>query len=42
MFSGSDIPEETLKLVDAAVPKTEASSDLLSTVARLRNQPSLA
>ncbi|MGB9492311.1 MAG: response regulator [Terriglobales bacterium] len=37
MFSGSEIPEETLKLVDAAIPKMEAASELLSTVDRLWN-----
>jgi CheY-like chemotaxis protein len=35
MVSGSDIPEETRRLVDAFVPKSEASRELLSTVTRL-------
>jgi len=35
MFSGSEIPVETHKLVDAVVPKAGASRDLLPTVARL-------
>ncbi len=39
MFSGNEIiPEETLQLVDASVPKTEAVGELLSAVARLWNQ----
>ncbi|MFZ1918944.1 MAG: response regulator [Terriglobales bacterium] len=39
MFSGDEIiPDETLELVDASVPKTEAVSELLSAVARLWNQ----
>ena len=42
MFSGSEIPTETLKLVDAAVPKTDTISDLLSTVSRLWNRTSAA
>ncbi|MGB9233780.1 MAG: response regulator [Terriglobales bacterium] len=43
MFSGSElIPEETLELVDAALPKTEEINELLSTVARLWNQTSPA
>ncbi len=37
MFSGSDIPEETYKLVDAVIPKAEATRDLLPTVTRLCN-----
>ena len=35
MVSGSEIPEETRRLVDAVVPKDEASRELLPTVARL-------
>lgn len=35
MVSGSDIPEETRRLVDAVVPKDEANRELLPTVARL-------
>jgi CheY-like chemotaxis protein len=35
MVSGSDIPEETRRLVDAFVPKSEASRELLPTVTRL-------
>ena len=35
VFSGSEIPEDTYKLVDAVVPKTEAIRELLSTVTRL-------
>lgn len=35
MFSGSEIPDETCKLVDAVVPKTGSIRELLPTVARL-------
>ena len=35
MFSGSEIPEETRKLVAAIVPKTEAVAELLPTVTRI-------
>jgi CheY-like chemotaxis protein len=35
MVSGSEIPEETRRLVDAVVPKDEAKRELLPTVARL-------
>ena len=35
MVSGSEIPEETRRLVDAVVPKEEATRQLLPTVARL-------
>jgi CheY-like chemotaxis protein len=35
MVSGSEIPEETRQLVDAVVPKEEATRQLLPTVARL-------
>ena len=35
MVSGSEIPEETRRLVDAVVPKDEAGRELLPTVARL-------
>ncbi|MGC2198161.1 MAG: response regulator [Terriglobales bacterium] len=38
MFSGSEIPEETYKLVDAFIPKSEAIGDLLPTVTRLCSQ----
>jgi len=38
MFSGSEIPLETCKLVDAVVPKAGGGWDLLPTVARLCNQ----
>jgi CheY-like chemotaxis protein len=37
MFSGSPIPEETLKLVDAVVLKTDAVGRLLPTVTQLCN-----
>lgn len=35
MFSASEIPEETLKLADAVVFKTDAIRDLLPTVSQL-------
>lgn len=35
MLSGSEIPEETHKLVDAVVPKTMATTELLPTLTRL-------
>jgi two-component system response regulator CpxR len=35
ILSGSEIPEETHKLADAVVPKTEAITELLPTVTRL-------
>ncbi len=35
MFSSSDIPDETYKLVDAVIPKNASTRDLLPTVARL-------
>jgi CheY-like chemotaxis protein len=35
MFSGSEIPEETHRLVDAVVPKAGAIRELLPTVGRL-------
>ena len=35
MFSGSPIPEETRRLVDAVVIKAEVPNELLPTVARL-------
>jgi len=35
MVSGSEIPEETRRLVDAVVPKEEANRQLLPTVVRL-------
>lgn len=35
MVTGSEIPEETRRLVDAVVPKTEAPRELLPTVTRL-------
>jgi CheY-like chemotaxis protein len=40
MFSASEIPEETVKLVDAVVLKTEAIAQLLPTVAQLCNRSS--
>jgi len=41
MFSGSEIPEETRKLVDAVVPKIEAVEELLPTVTRICDRLSL-
>src|SRR5271157_2834148 len=41
VFSGSEIPEETRKLVDAVVPKTEAVEELLPTVTRICDRLSL-
>jgi DNA-binding response OmpR family regulator len=35
MFSGGEVPDETRQLVDAVVPKAEAGTELLPTVARL-------
>lgn len=35
MVSGSDIPEETRRLVDAVVPKEEAARELLPAVSRV-------
>jgi|ERR1035437_2493878 CheY-like chemotaxis protein len=35
MVSGSEIPEETRRLVDAVVPKDEVKRELLPTVTRL-------
>ena len=35
MFSGSEIPDETYKLVDAVKPKSGSIRELLPTVARL-------
>jgi len=40
LLSGSEIPEETHKLVDAVVPKTVAITELLPTVTRLCSPPS--
>jgi CheY-like chemotaxis protein len=40
MFSASEIPEETLKLTDAVVHKSDAITDLLPTVAHLCNRSS--
>jgi CheY-like chemotaxis protein len=40
MFSASEIPEETLKLTDAVVHKTDAIRELLPTVAQLCNRSS--
>ena len=40
ILSGSEIPEETHKLVDAVIPKTKASTELLPTIARLCSPPS--
>jgi CheY-like chemotaxis protein len=39
MFSASDIPEETCKLADAVVLKTDAIERLLPTVAQLCDGP---
>jgi len=41
MFSGSEIPEETHRLVDAVVPKAGPVGQLLPTVTRLCNQRGL-
>lgn len=38
MFSASEIPEETVKLADAVVLKTDAIRDLLPTVSQLCNR----
>jgi len=38
MFSGSEIPAETHRLVDAVIPKTGAIGKLLPTVTRLCNR----
>jgi CheY-like chemotaxis protein len=38
MFSASEIPQETLKLVDAVVLKTDAAGQLLPTVGQLCNR----
>jgi len=40
MFSASEIPEETSRLVDAVVHKTDAIGELLPTVAQLCNRAS--
>lgn len=40
MFSASEIPEETLKLTDAVVHKSDAITELLPTVAHLCNRSS--
>jgi len=40
MFSSSEIPEETLKLTDAVVHKSDAITELLPTVAHLCNRSS--
>ena len=40
MFSGSQIPQETFKLVDAVVFKTDAVGQLLPTVTQLLQQGS--
>ena len=42
MFSGSEIPEETHRLVDAVVPKDAAIGELLPTVDRICKRPSPA
>ncbi len=39
LFSASEIPEETLKLADAVVPKTDAIELLLPTVRQLCSRP---
>ena len=41
MFSASEIPEETRRLTDAVVHKTDAIGQLLPTVAQLCNRSSL-
>jgi CheY-like chemotaxis protein len=41
MVSGSEIPEQTHKLIDAVVPKTGVAAELLPTVTRLCNQRQL-
>ena len=38
MFCGEEVPEETRKLVDAVVPKDEATRELLPTVTRICNR----
>ncbi|HMD17912.1 MAG TPA: response regulator [Terriglobales bacterium] len=40
MFSASEIPEETLRLTDAVVHKSDAITELLPTVAYLCNRSS--
>ena len=40
MVTGSEIPDETHKLVDAVVPKTAAITELLPTVTRLCSRSS--
>ncbi len=40
MFSASELPEETVKLADAVVYKTDAIALLLPTVTQLCNRPS--
>jgi CheY-like chemotaxis protein len=40
MFSASQIPEETFKLADAVVPKTDTIGHLLTTVTELCNRSS--
>ena len=40
MFSASELPEETVKLADAVVSKTDAIALLLPTVTQLCNRPS--
>lgn len=42
MFSGSEVPEETLRLVDAVVPKSGATGELLPAVTRLCRRSSPA
>ena len=42
MFSGSEVPEQTRRLVDAVVPKNGATGELLPTVARLCRRSSPA
>jgi len=40
IFSAGEIPEDTLKLADAVVPKSDAVGQLLPTVAHLCNRSS--
>jgi CheY-like chemotaxis protein len=42
IFSASQIPEETFKLADAVVPKTDAVGQLLMTVTELCNRSSMS
>jgi CheY-like chemotaxis protein len=40
IFSASEVPEETVRLADAVVPKLDAAGQLLPTVAQLCNRSS--